>query len=623
VPETVSGVAVTDRDTDQAPVSDTAHIYELIWTIPPVYGGMTTVMLTRCQEFVEYGLGQSLTILTLSAAVNPPRVERHIQERWGLPDRVRVRNVWHELSRMTDNERRKLAGREPINEGHYEELDGLTSLGKFSRGIRDNKGEVVRRERLTVDGDVVVVERDVSGPKRAVVLYDSFGQPLSTWYDTSGLFLAWIDYAMTHRPAVLINEHRHIGSYLVDAQFESTHIVQVVHGSHLVQTQEGPYGRLTQSRAATIKNLGAFDLVAVLTDRQRRDIAALGVDTSNVRVLPNSTLPATTTVGDDDRPVGRGAVVGHLRPGKRTDHAIRAVTELGSSVSEHDVSLDVMGQGPSRPELESLLDTLPGSDHISLLGNVDNASEKLNKYSFLLLTSKSEGMSLVIIEAMAQGCVPISYDIRYGPTDIIDDGVNGFLSPSGDIDALADTIRKFIELPREEQMRLRHNAQKTAETYTPAANMGRWKSALNGITKSAVSEKGFSAAARGYVARVSIDGTTCRVEGHLIGDHEDLRQDVKLLVVTRDGMRFLGVAPNWDAVKNSDGMSRASFTAEFQLGHIAHAIDAILDFYLQPAGALWQNKIRLKKQKPGKFRFKRSGDEFITKYGNVSLEVKK
>ena len=88
------GVTATkgdDGSSDQAPISDAAHIYELIWTIPPVYGGMTTVMLTRCQEFVEYGLGQSLTILTLSAAVNPSRVERHIQERWGLPDRVRVR----------------------------------------------------------------------------------------------------------------------------------------------------------------------------------------------------------------------------------------------------------------------------------------------------------------------------------------------------------------------------------------------------------------------------------------------------------------------------------------------------------------------------------------------------
>src|SRR5699024_5978613 len=272
------------------------------------------------------------------------------------PDRVRVRIVWPEFSRMPDDESRKLAGHEPTSEAHYEELDGLTSFGKFSRGIRDDKGEVVRRERLTVDGDVVLADRNILGPERTVVLYDSSGQPLSMWDAPSGLFLVWIDYAMSARPAVLINEHRHIGSYLVDAQFESAHIVQVVHGSHLVHTQDGPYGRLTQSRAPTIKNLAAFDLVAVLTDRQRRDIAALGADTSNVCVLPNSTLPATTTIGDDDRQVGRGAIVGHLRPGKRTDHAIRAVAQLGSGVAGHEVSLDVMGQGHSQAELESLLE---------------------------------------------------------------------------------------------------------------------------------------------------------------------------------------------------------------------------------------------------------------------------
>lgn len=621
--ETDPGVAVTNGDdgnSDEAPVSDTAHIYELIWTIPAVYGGMTTVMLTRCTEFIEYGLGQSHTILTLSASLDPVRAEQHIQKRWGLPERVRVRNVWYELSRMPDSERRKLEGSEPV-EAPYEEPGGLTSLGKNSRGIRDDNDNVVWREHLSVDGDVVIVDRDIQGSNRTVVLYDTSGQPLATWGDVTGLYLAWIDYAMQNRPAVLINEQRHIGNFLFDAQFESVRVVQVIHGSHLVDTQNGPYGRLTQSRATTIKNLEAFDLVAVLTDRQRRDIAALGVDTSNVRVLPNSTLPSTTTIGDDDRLVGRGAIVGHLRPVKRTDHAVRSVAELGAS--GHEVSLDVMGRGESRTDLESLLETLPGGDNIALLGNVDNASEKLSQYSFLLLTSKSEGMSLVVIEAMAQGCIPISYDIRYGPIDIIDDGVNGLLSPSGDISALASTIRKFVELPREERLRMRCNAQKTAADYSPTANMSRWKSALNGIVKSAAAEKTFHDDARAYATKVTVQDNVCRVRGRLVGADEDLRQDVALLVTTRDAMRFLRIEPAWGAIKHADGMSSVSFTAEFPLSHIADRINAVLDFYLQPAGALWQNKLRIQKQGSGRFGLTRSGDEFVTKYGNVSLNVKK
>ena len=56
-----------------------------------------------------------------------------------------------------------------------------------------------------------------------------------------------------------------------------------------------------------------------------------------------------------------------------------------------------------------------------------DARRELATASFLLLTSRSEGSPLVLVEAMAAGCLPIAYDVRYGPSDLIRNGRNGFL----------------------------------------------------------------------------------------------------------------------------------------------------------------------------------------------------
>ncbi len=59
---------------------------------------------------------------------------------------------------------------------------------------------------------------------------------------------------------------------------------------------------------------------------------------------------------------------------------------------------------------------------------------------------------LVIVEAMSQGCVPVSFKTPYGPADIIEDGKNGFLTEMHDDRAFA---KRLSELIAREDMRRR------------------------------------------------------------------------------------------------------------------------------------------------------------------------
>ncbi len=80
-------------------------------------------------------------------------------------------------------------------------------------------------------------------------------------------------------------------------------------------------------------------------------------------------------------------------------------------------------------------------------GTSSDARRRLATASFLLLTSSLEGFPLVLVEAMAAGCIPIAYDVPYGPSDVIVSGRNGFLVPAGDLDALTRAVAEFLRLP--------------------------------------------------------------------------------------------------------------------------------------------------------------------------------
>jgi len=132
--------------------------------------------------------------------------------------------------------------------------------------------------------------------------------------------------------------------------------------------------------------------------------------------------------------------VGRLIKRKSIDTILRAL----SQIEIEKVKLLIMGDGPEREHLTSLVEQLELKHRVTFLGYVSD----FEKYKFLalsdlfILTSLHEGFGIVFLESMYCG-LPIVCTNHGGQVDFLKDGENAILINVGDVNACADAIKRF------------------------------------------------------------------------------------------------------------------------------------------------------------------------------------
>ena len=83
--------------------------------------------------------------------------------------------------------------------------------------------------------------------------------------------------------------------------------------------------------------------------------------------------------------------------------------------------------------------------------------------SMYVMSSRFEGLPLVLIEALAMGLPIVSFDCETGPKDIVDNGVNGVLVPTGDVEMLAKEIDELSGNVARQHLYAKHALTKSEE----------------------------------------------------------------------------------------------------------------------------------------------------------------
>lgn len=458
--------------------------YALTVSIPENYGGMTSSMLQRSRAFVTYA-GVDVTILTYEHNAGLDAMRARLRDRGAIIDGITVANLWEDVRTWEDD--RLLRAKDTFQWPGADDFEPLGDRGDqvdpWKQHLLAASGEPVQIDYLRDDGTLLLSDQAAvpGGRSRRIVLCDRSGKPLGSWSHMFPFWAHWFDSLKRDPVAWIIVESKSTANMMMRYQRPDVALLHVVRGSHLKGGPGGPAEReLVTSRKPVIENLDAWDSVVFLTERQHADIEERFGPRDNITVLPNSRNlpPALTKLR---RPRGRGVMLASLDGRKRIAHAVRAMAKVRQLLPRRRLRLDVWGDGPLKPELQALI--AKQKSPVTLHGHSPTAAAQFAKASFSLLTSRSEALPGVLLESMGRGCIPISYDLPYGPSDIITHGVDGFLVPFGDIDALADQIAHVVAMPHRKLAAMRRAAYNRALDFNDERAVQRWSALMSAIAE--------------------------------------------------------------------------------------------------------------------------------------------
>lgn len=144
--------------------------------------------------------------------------------------------------------------------------------------------------------------------------------------------------------------------------------------------------------------------------------------------------------------------VSRLVEKKGIEYTIRAIAQVAKT--DPKVHYTIVGDGPIKEQLQSLINSLHMQKHISMIGAQPNEKipTLLYKSHVFVLSSVTaqdgdqEGIANALKEAMATG-MPVLSTKTAGTAELVEDGVSGFLVNEKDVNALAQKIRYFIKNP--------------------------------------------------------------------------------------------------------------------------------------------------------------------------------
>lgn len=133
-------------------------------------------------------------------------------------------------------------------------------------------------------------------------------------------------------------------------------------------------------------------------------------------------------------------MVANLRPVKDHKTFLNAAKLVLEKIP--NAKFVLVGEGSEREKLEKMVEGCGLSGHVVFVGGVSNPREYFGVFDVSVLTSKTEGFSNSIIEAMAEG-VPVVASNVGGNPEVVEDGVSGFLVNPGDAEKFAERIVKL------------------------------------------------------------------------------------------------------------------------------------------------------------------------------------
>ena len=213
-------------------------------------------------------------------------------------------------------------------------------------------------------------------------------------------------------------------------------------------------GRVRVNEWMDKRSMRWFDRVVGVSHEQSRRVVAAGVAESSVVTIHNGVDPSELAERNHvdretleslfgDQPIETIFVAaGRLSPEKGFDvliDSMRAVVD-----ADRSVGLVIFGEGPLRGDLSGRIAERRLERHVVMPGFRDDLNRLIPQADAMVLSSRTEGLPVILLEAMAGGVASVVTPVG-GVGELVRDGREGLVVPVEDAGALAAAVGRLAE----------------------------------------------------------------------------------------------------------------------------------------------------------------------------------
>ncbi|RIN06090.1 glycosyltransferase [Staphylococcus xylosus] len=469
-------------------------IYTVTSTLPPVHGGRTKSLLGRT-KFLDEELGLPSTILTTNYNPNYNDVYESFFKEEKVTENIKYENIYDWLANyeLLTSPRSKILKKIKYIETPLEMNDLKYKFGKTNNIVRyyDSDDSYVLYRRYFKDSNILEFEDFMSpiskkriqrwqynnyGVLHKKIYYspNSYKKIAEEFFDANEIIyckkffedndannVIQIQTYKDDRPHKTFKTEKQLFQYYFDNKFSendtvfcdarlldkpllnkkiNTKNILAFHSSHMNAD------KVEQSYKFALENHHKVSKYLLLTNKQKNDIQNVSnISSEKISVIPHfiNSNPYSNNVVKEDRFV----FIGRIAEEKQIDHILKAYSKFLES--GYNTSLDIYGRGEfgQVSVIENLIFDLGIQNKVHIHGFTNDPSYEFQKSKASLLTSSFEGFGLSVMESINVGCPVISYDVKYGPSEIINHGKNGYLVEKNNIEQLTKYMIDIIENP--------------------------------------------------------------------------------------------------------------------------------------------------------------------------------
>lgn len=340
------------------------------------------------------------------------------------------------------------------------------------RRFYDEDLNLLRLEEITEAKNIFRVQRYYPGrtePSSRSMISSLGCAYITSWYDAHGVEKTVIDHTVSEEskqsaykstqelqsswfkdliqrytnPVVLLDDPYVFNVVKLGLELNPRNVL-TVHNN----TFTDPANELSEINAehfSLLKNANLFSKIVVSTNQQAEDLRTV-LKGREIQVIPQPVAPPPLNI-KTKHSYQSLSFVGRLEPQKQILELVNHFPQVLDVYPE--VTLNIYGQGSQREAIEETISDLQLENNVFMHGQAVNVEEIFASSYLTLFPSKFEGFGLSLAESMLMRTPVVSFNCKYGPCEMIDSGINGYLVPQGDFEAFNAQLIKCLENPDE------------------------------------------------------------------------------------------------------------------------------------------------------------------------------